>query len=367
MLTRNFYLEHLLAPGNSGVKTIPLNFTDPISHIDFEFRATNGATSNKENPLLHQVTKIEVVDGGDVITSIRGEVLRGLVSHINGHCPGEYQTEVGGGGSVEAVTLPFGRYRWDTQYALNPAAFRNLQLKISWDLAHGGAIAATKYATGSFKMTVLAGLMEDVSPPVGVLTAKEVYDFVAASSGDEKIELPTDYPYRTLLVRAYENGVDMRATLTNIKLSCDGAKFVAFDDTTADILQAMIDYYGVLHNTRECRFDNNAAVATYMGYGLGGHVTPLAGDIPLIGVNYFWKSDAFMYASDDAGTAITDCDAMITVLGTAYENCYVIPFGRKNEPETWFPASRFKNIDLFLTQKEADGEVQVALQEVRPY
>jgi hypothetical protein len=196
MLVRRSYLENRLTLANSGTRTMDLNYTDPISHIMLTFRATNGATSNKENPVIHNITKIEVVDGGDVITSIRGEVLRGLVAHLQGHTPLGNDSEAANEGQMSSVKVPFGRYDLDTDYAFNPTAFRNPQLKVTWDLAHIRAIGATAYVTGTLDITAVAVLMEDVSPPTGVLTAKEIYDFTSAASGDERVDMPTDYPWQ---------------------------------------------------------------------------------------------------------------------------------------------------------------------------
>jgi hypothetical protein len=303
------------------------------------FRATNGATSNKENPVIHNITKIEVVDGGDVITSIRGEVLRGLVAHLQGHTPLGNDSEAANEGQMSSVKVPFGRYDLDTDYAFNPTAFRNPQLKVTWDLAHIRAIGATAYVTGTLDITAVAVLMEDVSPPTGVLTAKEIYDFTSAASGDERVDMPTDYPWRTLLVRGYENGTALASTITNLKL----------------------DY------TRLAKYDNANAVATYMAEAQGGTLATEGGAADISAVAYWWKSDAYLYNHTHAGVAGSAKQAFFTVKGTGFENCFVIPMGRKEEPTTWFPAQQFGSVDLYITQGDADAEVQVAVQEARPY
>jgi hypothetical protein len=367
MLVRRSYLENRLTLANSGTRTMDLNYTDPISHIMLTFRATNGATSNKENPVIHNITKIEVVDGGDVITSIRGEVLRGLVAHLQGHTPLGNDSEAANEGQMSSVKVPFGRYDLDTDYAFNPTAFRNPQLKVTWDLAHIRAIGATAYVTGTLDITAVAVLMEDVSPPTGVLTAKEIYDFTSAASGDERVDMPTDYPWRTLLVRGYENGTALASTITNLKLSADGGKFVAFDEVSSHILEAQLETYGELDYTRLAKYDNANAVATYMAEAQGGTLATEGGAADISAVAYWWKSDAYLYNHTHAGVAGSAKQAFFTVKGTGFENCFVIPMGRKEEPTTWFPAQQFGSVDLYITQGDADAEVQVAVQEARPY
>jgi hypothetical protein len=344
-----------------------LSYTDPISYLDLTFRATNGATSNKENPVIHNITKIEVVDGGDVITSLRGEVLRGLISHVDGTvCLGN-DSEIADEVVMSMVRLPFGRYALDTDYAFNPRAFRNPQLKVTWDLAHVRAIGATAFVTGTLDITAIATLLEDVPSPVGVLTAKEVYDFTSAASGDERVDMPTEYPWRTLLVRGYENGTENISTISNLKLSADGGKFVAFDERTQHIMERQLATYGELEYTRNVHFDNAEAKATYMGQAQGGQGVTRSGDGDVLGINYWWKSDAYLYTTTHAGAAASNSNAFITAKGTGFENCYVVPMGRVNDPETWFPAQNFGSVDLYITQGDADAEVQVAVQEARPY
>jgi len=367
MKVRQSYLENRLTLSDSGVKTINLDFADPISQLMLTFRATNGATSNKENPLAHCITKIEVVDGGDVITSVRGEVLRGLVTHLEGKVPWANQSEVGTEGVVCTLPVNFGRHYLDTEYALDPRSFRNLQLKVSYNLAHKAAIAATTYVTGTLDITAIATLMEDVPAPKGVMTFKEISDFTSAASGDARIEMPTDYPWRTLLVRAYENGIQMSATLSNLKLVGDGGKFVAFDARTQHLLEQQLQYYGLISNTRNILFDCPSAVATYMAEATGGQVTACSSIATIVGVAYWWKSDVAMYSYTHAGADADAQQAFATVHGTGFENCVVIPMGLKDKPETWFNAPEFRHLDLFLTQGDADAEIQVAVQEARPY
>jgi len=367
MKVRQAYLENRLTLSNSGVKTIPLDFTDPISQLMLTFRATNGATSNKENPLAHNITKIEIVDGGEVITSVRGEVLRGLVTHLEGKVPWANQSEIANEGAVCTLPVPFGRFYLDTEYALNPRSFRNLQLKISYDLGHIRTISATSYVTATLDVSVIATLMEDVPAPKGVLTFKEVSDFTSAANGDARIEMPTDYPWRTLVVRAYENGTEILTTLSNLKLSADGGKFVAFDVRTQHLIEQQLQYYGLISNTRHMVFDSPSAVATYMAEATGGQVTPSTITGVIIGVSYWWLSDVYLTALTHGGSDVDANGAFATVHGTGFENCVVIPMGLKDDPATWFNAPDYRHIDLFLTQGSADAEIQVAVQEARPY
>lgn len=367
MLHRREYIENSLTLADSGTRTMDLSYVDPLTSIELVFDAVNGGNYNKENPILHNITKIEIVDGGDVITSIRGEVLRGLVSHINGMVPGAAQTEIATGTPTESVSIPFGRYYLDTKYAFQARAFRNPQLKLTWDLAHLQAVGDGGYVSGSLVLTAIANIMEDVADPVGVLTAKEVYDFTSAASGDERVELPTDYPIRTLGVRAYENGVWIGSTVSNLKLSADGGKRVLFDEETWDLLNRQYEYYGLLESNRMVDAANGDYKATYMAYSVGGLLTGKRARGDIFASGNWGDSDVLLQCYDNAGVGTSGCQLHVQDRGTAYENCIMIPFGLKDDDTSWLQATQFGTLNLFITQNEADGEVQVFVQEARPY
>lgn len=367
MYHRREYIEKSLTLADSGVRSMDLGYIDPLSSIDLIFEAVNGASGNRENSLIHNITKIEVVDGGDVITSLRGEVLTGMVSHLQGVIPGSRRSDIQSDGTEVAVTIPFGRFLLDTQYAFNPRAFRNPQLKITWDLAHVRAVGATGYLTGNLVFTAIANLMEDVSDPVGVLTAKEVYDFSTADAGDERVELPTDYPIRTLGVRAYEADIWIGTSISNLKLSVDGGKKVLFDEETWTILHRQLEEYGRLRVSRRILYNSSDFVNTYMAQAMYGNVMS-DGGTPLINtVTSFGNSYARIINQTHAGASSSNAQAYLTVEGTAYENCLMVPFGRKDDPETWLQTRPMGTLVLSLTQGGADAECQVFVQEARPY
>ena len=51
MRIRDYVQEKQYDMGVSGTVTFNLDYTDPISHIDLMFEATNGASGNKNNPI----------------------------------------------------------------------------------------------------------------------------------------------------------------------------------------------------------------------------------------------------------------------------------------------------------------------------
>lgn len=351
---------------NSGTKNIDINITDPITQLFIQVGAKNGATYNKENLILHNITKIELVDGGDVILSARGEVLRGLYSHTMGQIPGEYYTEVADDYPIEYLIIPFGRWLFDEQYALNPTAHHNLALKLTWDLGHVRAIGADSFLTGSLNLTVIATVMEDVPAPVAVLTAREIYDFSTAAAGDEKVNMPVLHPWRTLMFRAREADVDMKNTITYAKLSVDAGKFEHFYLTTGRLLSIMTQVYGPLAINRLCVADNGEYKDTFMGLSFGGLITSKEHDYQWSAADWY-MSRVLLYGTLHDGTHADDKAVYVYDRGVGFENCCVIPMGRPEEPASWFIPPSTGKVDFYLTQGDAGGECQVVVQEARTY
>ncbi len=366
MKTRQLYLEDSLSLGDSGTRTINLDMRDPITALQLNFGATNGATSNLGNPIIHNITKVEVVDGSDVLFSMPGHILRGLFSHLGGKVISEYPTEQANDTPIEPLIIPFGRYLYDTEFAFNPSAFRNPQLKISWNLANVRAVGATGFVTASLTMNVIAHLMSDVPAPSGFFMTKDIYDFTSVGSGDERVDMPTDYPYRALAVRAYEISQDQVSNITNIKLSVDGDKEIPVDIETGDLRHFMMDYFPILEHSIKVRASNETVIETWMGLSVGGDVSPGASGY-IIGASEWWKAQLYPWVLTHAGVAADNVVTFLTDRGTCFEDTFVVPFGRLNDPETWLDVKAMNSLKLYLTNGDAGAKVDVALQQFRSY
>ncbi len=366
MKTRNLYLENSKSLGDSGTEVINLDMQDPISAINLDFGATNGATSNLGNPIVHNITKIEVVDGSDVLFSMPGHICRGLFSHLEGKVPYEYITEVPSDGPIERLYIPFGRYLYDTDYALDPTKFRNPQLKISWNLANVRAVAATGFVTSTLTYSCIARLMSEVPQPRGFLMTKDIYNFTSAASGDERVDMPTDYPYRALAVRGYESDVDLVTTITNLKLSVDGDKEIPLDIEGGNLRHMMLDMFPHLSHTIKAFVSDGTIIETWMGLSLGGQLA--AGTTGyIIGGGDWWKARINPFWKLHDNSAGSSGVGWVTDVGTAFENTLVYPFGRINDPETWFDVRQTNALKLYITQGNADAPIDVALQQERNY
>ena len=364
---REVYIEQAKALADSGSETIEIATADPISELLVKFYATNGATSNKAAPIPLVVTKIEVFDGSDKLYSCDGEVAAALVRYHNDAQPHLTINEAGNYIQSSHFAIRFGRWLWDPVFALVPQAFRNLQLKVSWNLAEVRAVGATGYATGTGRLTVIAKVMEGLeAPPSGFLMQKEHYTFTSAASGDERISLPTDHPYVSLLVRAYEAGVDMTASLTNFKLSLDHDKAIPFDHLEGDFRGQMENMFGEYELPIFCLSDDAEAHESWLGVPSAATVTPQTAS-RIVAVTALSGGRYTMSQVTDAGVAANALNSFVKIFGQCLFNCWYYRFGTLDDPSTWLMAPSIGDIKLMLTQGNAGAAVSVVLTQARSY
>jgi len=366
MRPREFLFQNDYVMADSGTLITNLDVTDPISQILLTIRGTNGATYNKASPLSHCISKIELVDGSDVLWSLSGLLAKGFWSNLNRSAIHQKLTEIGGDTPYETIPINFGRYLYDPSYALNPVAFVNPQLKITWDLATVNAVGATGFVSGSGRLTIHARLMEQATAPVGFLSTKNIYEFTSAASGDEIVDMNVDRPYRVLAVRAYEAGTALASSLTNLKLSLGGDKYIPFDLSTAKFYRMMASLLGLYDFGQLLCASDSAASQTWIAFFDSLKLTARSTD-NIVGADAPNASQVTPYIVNGAGTAQSNVGVWCDIIGQCCENMLVYPFGLLNDPDTWLDAATERMMKLYLSQGNAGATVDILTQQVRKY
>lgn len=366
MRVREYQQEYQDDLGTSGTVTYPLDFSDPITEIGLLFEATNGATSNKDNPIDRNISKIEIVDGGEVLWSCPGDVALGVVAQMRGALPHCYRTGAISDSPYQNIPLQFGRYPFDPEYAFNPTAHRNPQLKVTFDEATVRAAGATGFVSDSFLLSVNVRLMEEASPPTAFLSMREVETFTSLASGDRVVRLPSDRVIRAIVNRAYESGTDMRSSISNLKLSADGGKFIPFDLRSGTLVDMMCEAFKPLLVPQYTVADNGEVHQTWVAIDLEAFIRDHTGSY-IVGGASSWPGQMTVRLYTHAGVASTAKPVHFGVIGWGINNCLIYPFGRADEPEDWYNPTGLQNLDLVLTQADEGAEVNVCLQQVYQY
>lgn len=352
--------------GTSGTVSFNVDYSDPISAIVLEFNATNGASGNKNNPIEANISEIQLVDGSDVLWSLPGDVAYGYVTQEYGRQNNQYYSGAISDGQWVVITIPFGRYLYDREYALNPRAHRNPQLKITFDEATIRAAGATGFVSDSFTVTALCVLMEGVEAPRGFLTCKDVYDYTSLASGDTQIDLPTDYIYRQLMLRIYEQGQWFGSNVSHLKLNADGGKFTMFDMGMGWFQDRMFTTYPPVSRGIYTVADDGDTFCTWLGIGLTDATRSHNAGRICTATSHVGSQITTAHKNHD-GSAVNAAPIHILVTGWMPQNVLQYNFGRLLVPEEWFDPRVFNSVKLYLTNGNAGAEVNVCLQQLRTY
>lgn len=355
---------------DASTKTIDLDVVDPVSALGFEFQATNGTTRNQNNSLEKCITKIEIVDGADVLCALSGEEIQALQFYKTGKRPMMRVDEQASKAYFSGMMLLFGRYLYDQEYAIDFTRFKNPQLKITWDLTKvsGALNTTTTFATGTFKISVWAKILEGMPAPGRFLMGKEIDSWTGAT-GDKRKELPLDYVYHMIMLQTYLAGNDIRENITKVKMSCDTDKFIPFERYMFEWDEEMAQLFGNVIIWKRAFATNDDSV--YLPINREPHVAFVKdGNAALrgydVGLNYCWSGVANIYACTTDGSAYgTDFCFDILIEGHALHDTQPIPMGDMMRPETWFDPTSYRKVELVLTEAAAAAN-KIIVEQVRP-
>lgn len=338
----NYRLTTLLAQKAftaDGTEIMELNVRDPISHLVIELAYTN-ADGTMDGPPAGLVTKIELVDGSDVLFSTTALCAEAVDWYQQGgQTRANYNYFMTGTGN-RFVVVNFGRYWWDEVLALVPDRFRNLQLRVTIDIDCGGS------SVSSLGIEVWAGMFDqkDISP-IGFLQTKEVKAYTAIASGYEYTDMPLDYPYRAMYVQALVAGTEPNQLINGFKLDEDNDKRIVFDEKANVLLRTMVEnnrpceehFYCTMTNANQYKY----CMPTTMVYASANEwdESPGAGDISL-----YDGDGGRLKTITETGAS----NAMVRCVGHAPNGLFSIPFGKRDDIDDWYDVSGIGNLRLRL-------------------
>jgi len=361
----NYRLATILAKeavSSDFTKVIDLNLADPVSQFYISYESTGVGSGDADDHVAKCITKIELVDGSDILYSLSGMECQAVDFYHRLVEPANLNFNLQGTEGVLVFNINFGRYLWDPLFAFDPKKFTNPQLKITIDRDAGGVQSVAGF------LTVLAHIFDERAiTPEGFFMHKEIKDFGLSDGGHEYTDLPTDYAYRKLFVAARTLTVGIEHLIDNIKLSEDNDRRVPFNDTFRNILRSIV---GRVPPFREQLITANASttnafyctpcfwptlqVSHWEGSAMTGELTAWGGD----------GGKGYVYSSAAGG------NLMVDVTGWCPHGAIEIPFGLQNDPVDWYDVTKLGSLRLDILSKANRDEtdtVQVFLQQLRKY
>jgi len=317
-------------------KVIDLNMRDVISNICIFFEITNAAAAMTAHPAAG-ITQVELVDGSDVLFSLDGYEIEALDwYHQKGHFPANWNYALNGGNIQRVLRINFGRHLWDRELAFDPKRFNNPQLRITMDIDGGGNSGSAIY------LTCWANLFEDQPGELkGFLMAKELKQWTMADNVHEYTDLPLDYPYRGLYLRAALAGTEPNSCVQNIKLSEDQDKRVPYNAGGQELLRYVQENYPPVEEHYWYALDTSNR---YL------YIAPTA---MVCAVGAVWAEagvaqDAAFYDGDGGRLKTIAADnasnTQIFVRGYVPHSVFEIPFGLRDEIPDWYDVRRLGNL-----------------------
>lgn len=231
----------------AGTKVIDIDVDQIISRIIVKVSLTNASWTPTGHPAV-SVVNVELVDGSNVLHSLRGSYSEAVGWYGTRQKPFNYANYTDNGIAVACIPINFGRKLYDPLYALDPKRFHNLQLKVTHNYALGGA------APDAATMEVWADLFDNMPPsPIGFLSAKSLWQKTLVASTTDYVTLPTDAPIRFLFPAAFSNVEEPDINIDNIKITEEFDKRTLLECSTLNLLEMFEENYPLFEEWMEGR------------------------------------------------------------------------------------------------------------------
>jgi len=341
---------------------IDVNIADPISEMIIRFQPKNGAEADGTGHPMRCIEKVELVDGSDVIFSLSGAEAHALDWYNYQIVRPNIMWYLVNLTMDCALHISFGRFPMDPLLAFDPRKFRNPQLKITID-KDGGGMNTSQVIVSVFAKT----FDQKEITPVGFLMNKEIKDYSLGSGTREYTDLPTDYPYRKLLLRSQKYGTGLEHCFDTIKLSEDNDKKVPLNHSIEEILHAITAYgkpYREWILTNAPTGGRNIFITP--GYWPAFSATGWVGAVP--------SHQASVYEGDGGRAKVyktTDGqNIQIMCMGWCPHSTIEIPFGMQNDIDDWYDVTKLGSLRLNMKAGTSVGSTdtcQIFLQQLRKY
>lgn len=355
-------IQSTLTVTDNKTDTFDINVKEPISRLVIHLRGTNADSVPDGHP-AKGISKIELVDGSDVLYSLTGEEAQAVDFYDTGITPLNVVSYVSANVWTGVFNMNFGRWLWDTELALDPKKFRNLQLKIT-HLVANTAGSSTTNTTSS--LAIFAHVFDEkVVSPRGFLMNKEIKAYTIGSNNSyEYTDMPTDYPYRRIMIQALYVGYDITGIVKEFKLSEDNDKRIPYNISVSSYLKIATPEYGKWEEPIVTAL-TTGTVAFYTAidyeYNLG-HVHTTDSDTVAGATAY--PLGGRIYLTAEAGQ-----EAVVTVGGYGPHGCVPFFCGQNTIIEDWYDVRRIGSLVARTKAGSLGGTAtaRICVQQFRTY
>ena len=342
----------------SGTETIDLNIADPISRLMFEYKQTRGSATSADH-VAANISKIELVDGSDVIFSLTGKQMHALAYYHQSKSQDVHLTNIATIQQLLPLIYDFGVKLWDPNLAFDPKKYRNPQLKITHNVATSDASATVH------SLRILAYCFDEKQiTPMGFLSAHEIESFTSGAAGSyHYTSLPIEKIIKMLLIRGYYAAYQPWQVANQIRLSEDNDKHVPLDESTSLLMKWINSTYPRFVDGLQAGLTSSPVTfyaTPHFGVNVAGHALVATAPV-IVGANPIVEPFTLN------GGATTQ--ALFNVSGFQPHAVVAIPFGNQEDPGDWYDTTKLGSLVLRILAGDAgaNGSLQVFLQQLTQY
>lgn len=342
----------------AGTEIIPINVKEPISRLTLQWIISK-ANLSMQSYAHKDIVKIELTDGSDVLHSLDGGQNQALCIYDRKCFTMNHGQYIRNNSQRSLYGIDFGRFLYDPVLAFDPARFNNPMLKVTFDSD------VSDEAVTSGTLEVWADVFDEkVIAPLGFLMAKEHFNAGTPDSGYTYVDLPTDYPYRRLLVQGYHKAFEPWYVINSIRLNEDNGKRIPFDVNSEVYYQRRkgIDPPCGEHLAIQATDDPGTYYLTATDYWAQILLMPsVVGTVAGVG-----GSGRGGYYSIDPGATSTNQGVHT---GWLPNHCFHFPFGNPDDIEDWYDVTKIGSLRLRLEEgtHHDDQRQAVCIQQLRRY
>ena len=348
--------------GAAGTEPIDINLSDVLSSIELIWRTKVATVSDMTDTHAACLSKIELVDGSDVLFSLSGEQAQALSFYTTGVMPLNDITVVQNDYMTSVIPIHFGRYLFDPELAFDPKKFKNPQLRVTWDEDKANASVVVN------ELTVRGWAFDQKSvSPKGFLMSKAVEDYTPVASSYKYIDLPTDYPYRLIMMQLASTDKNPFEVLDVFKISEDHDKRIPIDMTGYEIFRKIVYPMGRIEQKVRLNETAGDAMALYLAptYGQSGQIDY---DADVVAADDDYSQIAYAGNKVTIAATVNYVPYLLSLEGYAPHFCWAVPFGRLNDLNDLYDVRKLGSLRLTLLGASAVGTSptgSVIIQQVR--
>jgi len=357
MKTRDYVLVNAQNISDSQTFTKDLKTGMKIQELRVIYQANNGSTSNTLGKLNAMVSKLEVLDGSDVLHSLSFRQEQARDYFLTGRLPFQQLSSKASATVIEEADIYFGRFPGDREFYLDTSRFSNAQLA----LTHALTLSDTAgFTTATGYLTIIARLIEEGALPCrGFIMSKQADSYTTLGSGYRTTDLPLKNDYQSLMFGALETLIEPDIDVTNYKLTRNDDSFVDFNLSAAQILE---DNVRRLPAVRQRMTYLNGTTVSWLS-DVYGRVSAWMGPVGATAL----ASATVVTAERVAGVGTTGetGSVYINVRGYCPHSFLEWVFGDGREVDDYFKVAGLSKAELIATDAASGGAYTVVTNQLR--